>query len=224
MDKKGQLSKMEVFKETGVAIRGTPENRIFDVKIDSWEVLQVVKEKIRAIQVEINMKWFQMAKYVYVIWRDKAWTLDGCDSWAEWVAQNYEYLGRGLRQIERLIRVWRVLVIDLKQPIEKVASMSSTNAYEITRYAKKSNVKDLIELGSGLETRALKQTLKQADMENLSNTQVFYCEHKEVIVLYKCLECKEMFYRVPDKAKLIIDKAELMDKTKTSVSIVSEGA
>ena len=216
MDKKKELNKDEIFVQTGVVVpktpRGTLENKLFDVKIDTWESLQVVKEKIKDLQTEINIKWFQMAKYVYIIWRDKAWELEGCKSWSEWVAENYEYLGRGLRQIERLIRVWKVLVIDLKQPVKEVAIMSATNAYEITRYAKPSNVKDLIDMGSGLETRALRKTLEQADMENLSSSQVFHCDHKETIILIKCKSCKEMFYRIPEKATTIIDKDEILDK------------
>ena len=226
MDKKKELSKEEIFVQTGVVVpktpRGTLENKLFDVKIDTWESLQVIKTKIKDLQTEINIKWFQMAKYVYIIWRDKAWELEGCNNWSEWVAQNYEYLGRGLRQIERLIRVWKVLVIDLKQPVKEVATMSATNAYEITRYAKPSNVKDLINMGSGLETRALRKTLEQADMENLSSSQVFHCDHEQVIVLYKCQGCKEMFYRVPEKAKIVVDKAKLIDRTKTKVKVLDE--
>lgn len=209
------LTKMEAFEKTGVVLpRGNISNKLFDVKIDNWDVLQLIKDKIKELQMEINIKWFQVAKYVYIIWRDKAWELEGCKNWSEWVAQNYEYLGRGLRQIERLIKVWRVLVIDLKQPIENVALMSSTNAYEISRYAKKSNVKDLVDLGSGLETRALRKTLEQADMDDISNTQIFSCDHEEVVILYKCLKCREMFYRLPEKVKIIVDKDDILDKNK----------
>ncbi len=215
------LNKKEVFEKTGVVVsRGTLENKFFDVKIDTWEILQVIKEKIKEIQVEINIKWFQMAKYTYIIWRDQAWKLEGCESWSEWVAQNYEYLGRGLRQIERLIRVWKTLVIDLKQPVKEVAKITSTNAYEISRYAKQSNVKDLIDMATSLETRALKKTLGEADMEDLSKVQVFHCDHDEVIVLYKCKNCKEVYYRLPEKTKRIIDKSGLIDKTKTKCEVV----
>jgi len=225
MEKKKELTKMEVFAKTGVVVpRGKIDNKLFDVKIDTWEVLQTVKDKIKDLQMEINMKWFQMAKYVYVIWRDQAWELEGCKSWSEWVAQNYEYLGRGLRQLERLIRVWKVLVIDLKQPVKEVSSMSATNAYEITRYAKPSNVRDLIDMGSGLETRALKKTLEQADLDDISKSQIFHCDHKETIILYKCVNCKEMYYKPPEKTETIVDKAGLIDKTKTKIKITHDSS
>lgn len=217
---KKELNKVELFEKTGVVVpRGSIDNKIFDIKVDNWDVLQLIKNKIKDIQIDINIKWFQMAKYVYIIWRDKAWEIDGCDSWSQWVAENYEYLGRGLRQIERLIRVWKVLVVDLKQPIENVASMSSTNAYEISRYAKKSNVKDLIDMGTGLETRALKKTLSQIDLEDVSKSQVFHCNHDDVVVLYKCKNCKEMFYRLPENAKIIVDKAGLINRDKAQKTI-----
>lgn len=222
-NKKELEGRMEVFEKTGRVIpRGTPENRLFDVKIDDWEILQLVKQKIKELQMEINMKWYQMAKYIYIIWRDKAWELEGCDSWSEWVAQNYEFLGRGLRQVERLIRVWRVLVVDLKQPIEDVAQLSSTNAYEITRYAKKSNVKDLVELAQGNETRALKQTLKQIDPDDVSKDQIFHCEHENTVILVKCKECKEMFYRIPETAKILVDKGGIIDHSKVNADVVKD--
>jgi len=225
MDKKKELTKMEVFKATGVVVpRGTLENKLFDIKINDWDVLQEIKKKIKELQMEINIKWFQVAKYIYVIWRDKAWKLEGCANWSEWVAQNYEYLGRGLRQTERLIRVWKVLVIDLKQPIEDVAGMSSTNAYEISRYAKKSNVGELIDMGTGLETRALRVTLEQADLDDISKTQIFHCDHEDVVVLFKCLKCREIYYSPPEGAKVIIDKAGLLDPTKTKAKIIRESS
>lgn len=224
-DDKELTGREQVFEKLGVVVpRGNLENKIFDVKVDTWEILQFLKNKIKEIQKEINVKWFQMAKYLYIIWRDEAWKLEGCESWSEWVAQNYEYLGRGLRQVERLIRVWKVLVIDLKQPIEKVAELPSTNAYEITRYAKKSNVEDLVNMGIGLETRALRKTLEQANLENLSDAQIFHCDHDEVIVLYKCKKCKEVFYRIPEKTKFVVDKQGNLDPKKVKAKILNESS
>lgn len=216
-----ELTKKDLVNQQGIVIRGTLEDKLFSLKIDNWEVLQEVKNKIKSIRMDINIKWFQMAKYLYLIWRDKAWKLEGCDSWVEWIAENYEYLGRGVRQVERLIKVWQVLIVDLHQPIKEVSQLSSTNAHEIARYARPSNVKDLLALGKKLETRALKKTLAEMNMEDMSSYQIFNCDHEHLVVTYRCRKCKEVYYRPTSKTKIIVDKAGIID-TKKAREIASD--
>ncbi len=209
-----EITKEEALVLTGTVIQPDISNKLSDFRINSWEVLDVVKNKVQDLGKEIRVRWFEIAKLLYMVYRDEGWKFDGCSSWSEWVAENYEYLKIGLRQVERQIRIWDVLIVKLKQPIDEVAALSSTNAYEISRYAKPSNIAELISMGVNLETRALKKTLENTDMENLSSSQIFHCDHEDMIILMKCPKCKEIFYHLSDKIKNITDKDNILSEEK----------
>jgi len=206
----------ELAKKGILAIPTKKDELSVRVKIDSPELVFEIKKSIQEIRWKIGMNWLLIGKFLYLIKRDNAWKFDGVENFGQWIADNREFIGLGIRAAYYLTEIWENLVMKLGITPDQLADIDRSSAREICKYATPKNVNGLLELARGNTYTGLIQKLKaMARGENIEKVEVIgKCEHRGVVVLYKCPECSLGFYQLPETSCFITDKSGIIDENK----------
>ena len=185
-------------------------------KIDSSELVFAIKQEIKNIRWKIGLNWLLIAKFLYLIKRDRAYKLDSVDTFGQWVADNHEFIGMGLRSTYYLVEIWENLVMKLGISPETLADVDRSSAREICRFATKGNVNNLIQLAKdNTHTELVRRLKAMSDGKELEMVkEIGVCQHKTISVVYKCRDCSLGFYSPTPTTEIIIDKAGLIDEEK----------
>ena len=201
--------------EKGIVIRKDvqPSKELnLKTRINSPELIFALKQEIEIIRNRINMNWLLIAKYLYLVKRDRGWQYDGSSSWRNWVVDNQEFLHFGIRSCDYFVQIWERLILQLKLSFEQIGSIEKTNARELARFATAGNVDGLIKMAKRLSHRQFLFSLQQMEKKgDIVNLKIMDCKHKKLIVLYKCPTCGSRFYTIPKEAEIITDKSQVLD-------------
>jgi len=183
-------------------------------KVNSPELVFAIKQEIRNIRWKIGMNWLLIGKFLYLVKRDKGYKLDSTETFGQWIADNREFIGMGLRAAYYLVEIWENLVMKLGVTPDKLADVDRSSAREICKYSTPKNVQDLIQLAKdNTHTELVRKLKAMAKGKELSRVEIVGdCKHKNIIVLYKCHECSQGFYGLPPTAKVITDKSGLVNE------------
>lgn len=188
-----------------------------DIQIKTWEQLQQTKEDIKNLTTAQDMAEYTIAGYLYRIWRDQAWKLEGYETFEEWIKDNQEFLkGRQTKSVYRLIRVWKKLVVEHNIPLVDLKDLGISYSNLIAKNsANEEQSKEMVSVAKGSKSvRDFQGIIKETDWDNPTELEIKDCQHKTVRVLFKCPDCSHFFYTLPDGTKKIVDKGNVINKDK----------
>ena len=185
-------------------------------KINSPELVFEIKKSIREIRWKIGLNWLLIGKFLYLVKRDKAWRFDDVDNFGQWITDNHEFIGLGLRAAYYLTEIFENLIMKLKVEPEQLAEIDRSSAREICKYATERNINRLLKLAKENTyhelVKKLKAMAKGKDLEEIGIMDE--CKHRGVVVVYKCPECSLGFYLLPKTAHFITDKSGIINENK----------
>jgi len=192
------------------------EELSLNTRINTPEMLFVLKQAIQQQGNSIRRGFIRIGRFLYLIRRDRAWEQEDCESFQQWITENWEFLRIKQRAVYYLIEIFENLVLKLGVEIKELEQIDQSDAKEICRYATPKNVYELIEMAKVAPSyREFKKSLEiMSKGKGWEEQETGECLHQEIIIQYKCLNCGFVFWQPPLETKSIVDRIGVLNQDK----------
>ena len=139
-----------------------------------------LESEVREELAHARASWVRLAALLHTFREQKAWTLRGCPSFAEWLGQ--PEIGLGLRQAYSLTGCWRELHVERGVTVERLQGFDPSKL-EVVLPAIRGGI-ELEEALADCETLSrsdLREKYRGTDRGEVSNHQCPLCGHQHAV-------------------------------------------